>query len=354
MPNKKIVFLTRPIGPPWDEASKNFAFYLARQVKIPFVEFTLLTTKETITEIPPYIKQDSIHTTKALTLFSKLRLFWYLWHSDADCIHSISVFTPATGLVIKFIIWVRQFKVIQTISSLSPTNFFIPYANFGDITVCFSQATAKKLKRYNIIAEVIPPGIPVDVFRPKQKENIIAFLGELYRQQSFDIVVPLVDTLLRLLPNYTIILGFRTTRKPAQEAILVTQLKKRWANNASVRFTNIIYDMPAFLAKTKLVIFPATHVTEKFDYPLVLLEALSSGTPIIVSNIGPLRELATLPGAATPTSNSPGEFYEIIIQTLKKFSTRSAEARKTAIQNFDIQKAAKRYEAIYKKLLFEK
>ena len=29
---KKILFVSRPIAPPWDEASKNFAYNLAKEI----------------------------------------------------------------------------------------------------------------------------------------------------------------------------------------------------------------------------------------------------------------------------------------------------------------------------------
>ncbi len=37
MPHKKILLATRPLVPPWDEASKNFAYFLAKHIPAAIV-----------------------------------------------------------------------------------------------------------------------------------------------------------------------------------------------------------------------------------------------------------------------------------------------------------------------------
>lgn len=346
---EKIVFLTRPIAPPWDEASKNFALYLVKQLRIPSMQFILLTTKEYLKGLPPSVRQEGIHTTKALTLQSKLKLLWYLWKTDARFVHCLFVLTPLTGLVLRLLKGVKGFKIIQTISSLSEHRFLLPFTIFGDEVVCFSNKTAQILKTYGISATIIPPAIPLHLFKPVKKENIIAFLGELHRLESFDLVSHLIEKFVKEFPDYSIVLGFRTTRKPKEELELVSRLKKKWQLNDRISFMDVIEDMPAFLAKTKLVMLPATRVTEKFDFPLVLLEALGSGTPIIVSNVGPLQELAGLPGVASPTTNTPEALCAAAQKIFNNFEKFSKAARTTAENHFNIDHVAKQYETLYKK-----
>lgn len=351
--NKNIAFLTRPIGPPWDESSKNFALYLSKAMKIPNTNFILLSTSHTIPKLPFNIKQLPLHQKDELNLWTKLRFFVYLLVSPPDCIHSLTVLTPFTGAIIKLLKLVKNFKAIQTITSLSnDRSLALKLSIFGDVVVSLSENTAQKLRRIGINAIVIPPGIPTDNFKPAKKEKIIAFLGELYRLKSYNIVVDLVEILERSLPDYNIVLGFRTKNKPAEEKQLVAKLRKRFENSQSITFVEVIEDMPRFLERTKLVIFPATRIVGKFDYPLVLLEALTSGTPIVISRLGPLEELSSLAGVMTAPSNSADSFFKTIKNALNDYKNLSKAARKTAENNFNIQEIAKQYETLYKNLLF--
>ena len=348
---KKIVFLTRPISPPWDEASKNFAMYLARAINIPGVELTLLTTKHKVTVFPSWVKQEHIQENVALSAPSKMRLVWYILKTDADCIHSLFVHTPLTGFIIRLIKSFKNFKAIQTISSLSSRRL-VPLTLFGDVIVCFSRTNANLLKQHNVASIVIPPAVPTDIFVPSKKENIIAFLGELYRLKSYPLVDGLVELLTENMPDYRFVLGFRRTRKPPQEQYLMSQLKEKWQRNPRISFVDVIEDMPSFLSKTKLVVLPATQFKGKFDYPLVARAALASGTPVILSRIGPMKELASFPGVVAPTINTSQCFFEVIVKSLKTYHKLSDSARKTAQAHFSIETIAKQYEALYQKILF--
>ena len=68
---KKILLITRPIAPPWDEASKNFAYYLARNLDM--FEMYILTNGY-LPDLPKHIHQKPIYTSNKLTYFQRARL----------------------------------------------------------------------------------------------------------------------------------------------------------------------------------------------------------------------------------------------------------------------------------------
>ena len=67
----KILMVTRPIAPPWDEASKNFAKDLAIELKDQQV--TLLTDKQ-YEELPSTIEQLELYSQPTLNSKQKTKL----------------------------------------------------------------------------------------------------------------------------------------------------------------------------------------------------------------------------------------------------------------------------------------
>ena len=77
---KKILFVSRPITPPWDEASKNFAYNLAKEIahSSDSPEIHLMTT-HTQLNLPENIKQEEIYkySEKDFKFSDKLRSLFF-------------------------------------------------------------------------------------------------------------------------------------------------------------------------------------------------------------------------------------------------------------------------------------
>ena len=352
---KKLVFVTRPISPPWDEGSKNLALDLSKKIRINKLSISLLTTGFVLKSVPKDVAQIPLYSNSKLNFFNKAKLFLFLIRARFDIFHLIFVTTPITSLFVRLILILKRVRSVQTVASLDKNlpNFFLRLMLYGNRIVCFSKSTADKIKSTGISnVEIIPPGVDVDKFKPGNKKNKIAFLGELYRMDSFPIVSELVPLLVSELPNYSIVLGFRGSTKPPQERESINKLHKKYSNIKNVDWKDVIGEMEEFLKDTKLVIIPAKKTQGKFDFPMVLLEALSCGTPIIISPINPLLELTRYKGAFAPSINTPNSFANKIREILSEasYNSFSKQARETAVNNFSIEKVAKQYEKIYEEL----
>lgn len=358
MPNtSKLVFITRPIAFPWDEGSKNLTLILAKKIRIPNLIIYLLTTQRPIKSISKNIMQLPLFSNPKLTIFNKFKILIFLIGTNANIFHFIFAATPITSIIIKLILFLKRKKSLQTIVSLD--NYFPSLALklmiYGNQIVCLSKTTAQKIRKAGFSnVHIIPPGVDMNIFLPLEKKNAIAFLGELYRMESYSVVKELLPLIAKAFPSYTIILGFRFSNKLPQEYELREKLKSEIGSiNAKIVWRDVIENMPRFLGNAKLVILPAINMRGKFDFPLVLLESLASGTPIIVSPINPLIELAQYEGVKTPSSNSALSFMETVIESLNEnsYNELSQAARKTAAKHFSIQKITKQYEKIYERLI---
>ncbi len=352
---KKLIFITRPIAPPWDEGSKNFALHLAEKIRLPNLIPHILTTKTTTKGLPKNVVKIPLFFSSRLTFTTKLRLFFFLIKTNADIVHFLFVATPITGIVLRFLLFFKRIKTVQTVSSVEGNSgFLLKLMIYGNRIVCLSKITAEKLGRAglrNIC--IIPPGVDTERFKPSYKKSKIAFLGELYRMDSYSIISKLIPLLSYAFPDYSITLGFRFSNKLSQELELREKLHKEIAGLKNIEWENVIENMEDFLKDTKLVILPARVMWGKFDYPLVLLEALSCASLVLVSPVGSLSELTQYKGVLSPVENTADSFIEKVKEILseKSYNNLSRLARESALKHFSIEKVAKQYEEIYGELI---
>jgi len=115
-----------------------------------------------------------------------------------------------------------------------------------------------------------------------------------------------------------------------------------------------VADMPALFDSVDLQIFPSDSLYGKMDLPLVLLEGMGRGVPVLLSELPPLAEL--LPdgraGRVIPAEDSKAwaaGMLEFVTdrQLLKK---ASEAARETVAQEFSREKLGREYDNLYREL----
>ena len=158
---KKILLYTRPIVPPWDEASKNLAYDIATNLPKKQFLISLLTPKksafnqELLTKYPQ-IKPEEMYSSANLNLKNKLKLLSRLFRFrlKTDLIHFL--FTPRsiTSLLIRLRLKLSKVKTIQTVATLSKKNLEnlkkLNKILFADTIIVQSKNTYIKLKNQEI------------------------------------------------------------------------------------------------------------------------------------------------------------------------------------------------------------
>ncbi|MDD3607815.1 MAG: glycosyltransferase family 4 protein [Candidatus Moranbacteria bacterium] len=400
---KKILLYTRPIIPPWDEASKNLAWDLAKNSSGNF-HFNLLTTKQKGVDIEKisghnklsqrrsserfqdFLNKNNNDRITLLPIFSsprlgkkeKLQMLMFLRSISSkkfDIIHFLFTPRPLTSFLIRRQLKKPQIKTIQTIATINKELFGKPRKLkkllFADKIIAQSEFTYKKLKKAGLEnTELIYPAIDLDKFRPKEKDVtllkrfslepndfIILFPGEYVRLKAVDDILKAFEMINKDRPerNYKLILACRIKSKKDEKKMLQTKKRsERLGLSKNIVFIETFDEMPKLYNIADLIIFPVREMTGKFDLPLALIEAMACQKPVLVSDIPVLQEFVKegKTGFVTPKAD-PQKLAEKIekIEQEKEIGARIAKnGLDFVLDNFDIKKNVKKYEDLYQKL----
>ena len=377
---KKILFVTRPIAPPWDEASKNMAYQLAINVAKINSNFEIhLMTKGILSGLPKNIIQHPIYTSAKndFTFSQKIRSLFFQWKmkNKFDIVHYF--FTPSkfNSLVIKKFLYPKKSKTIQTIATLREdlmTKKEIKNNMFGDILVTYSNYTKKRLKDLGFAnVQHIYPGINLALFAPQEKKPsllascnfaatnfIIGFAGEYVRLGGVDNIVDSFSEIEKKIPEARLFLNVRLKNKKdaLKKEEIVSRLKKlrlleKVSFEENVDFTK--FSMGDCFNVYDVALFPVHNMKGKFDVPLVVPEAMACQKPVILSDIPILREFTNNNNTVIIKKKNTEELTRAILDLYNNSEKRAEIASNGmhfARRNFNIEFIAEEYNDLYDKL----
>ncbi len=114
---------------------------------------------------------------------------------------------------------------------------------------------------------------------------------------------------------------------------------------ARVRFASTVPDMPALIAASEALLFPARSLHAKTDLPLVVLEAWRERRPVLASDLEPLVETIGAGGATLPMEAGP--WLEALRALPRDGAAMGAAGRARYETRYAPQAAAAAYEALY-------
>lgn len=372
---RRVLLATRPLVPPWDEASKNFAYFLGRSVENH--RLTLLTTQEKIADLPTTVTEEPIFRHHHLNLGAKLALFRYLRkvRADFDVTHYLFTPTKQNTTLIKLFAKPSRGKTLQTIATLredlyTPTE--LRSLLFADHITVYADLTKRKLADlgFNNVSRIYP-GIDLDLYRPTKKNKLVMETYQL-RPEDFFVVYPgeytrlgITDTLFDAWVSYfqvnpttniRFLFACRIKNEADHEKRSVLQTKTQalgLTDKILFQDTQAIADMAALYNTADVVLFPVENLRGKFDVPLVIIEAYACGKPVILSDLPQFQEF-TNPDICVTLSRGSGA---AITDSVAYLSQNRAEglrlgdnARRFVKDHFDLKNTAKQYEELYTSL----
>jgi len=309
-----VLFISKPIAPPFHDGSKCLVRDVARH--LTRVDPIVLTSPGA----PVLRAANGARPVRAVEAYgapggftpafsANLRAAaWVLLGSRASVWHFVFAPNARTSGAGTWLKRLRRVPVVQTVAS-PPRSFGEPQALFfGDVLVAQSTWTRSQIESSYAgcglppphIA-VIPPPVPdlstpslADIERVRHElqlapeQRYLIYPGDLETSSGAEATAALAQRLSGLMPDVITVFAYR--RKTAGAASVAERLRAR-VSAAHTRFVQDSPDILALLAGAAAVLFPVDDLWGKVDLPIVLLEAMQLGVPVLVLDQGPLCDL---------------------------------------------------------------
>lgn len=370
---KRVLLATRPLTPPWDEASKNFAYFLGKSIVDHAL--TLLGTKTKLDGIPHTNSVVPLFHQAHLTGMEKARLFWFLWKNKSNFDITHYLFTPSkqnTSLIKSYLLPTKG-KTIQTIATLRDDlynedelkKFF-----FADRLVVYTDQTKEKLQKMGLNnVSRIYPGIDLYLYqsRPKSQELLYSlgltsehivtlYPGEYVRLGATDTLTEFCIQYFTKNPESRLRFVFACRVKNEDDAKKKAEVQRRLAEagvEKYVVYTDTVPDMPSLYNLADIVLFSVENLHGKFDVPLVIIEAYACKKPVILSDLSAFSEFSDPSICVTiPKGNitSLEEKIDLLIAHPEMRATLGNQARAFVEEKFDLSNTADEYSKLYASL----
>jgi glycosyltransferase involved in cell wall biosynthesis len=310
----RVLFVSKPIAPPWNDGSKNLVRDVARNLSR--ARATVLTT-EGAPSLGERVAMEPIYATSgrfAPGLAQNARVVRRLLTGDAlDVWHFVFAPNPASSTVARFTSRTRRVlgwkgRVVQTIASAPRSFDGVAQWIFGDVVVVVSEWMRGCLLGAGVKREVRviqpcaeAPRTPTDDAKRAVRAKLdigdaplVLYPGDYEVSHGAATVARAVATIVAKSPDARIVFACRAkTPKSADARALVERDLRAAGLLDRTRHAGEVDDMPALLAASSVVAFPVDDLYGKVDIPLVLLEALALGIPVVAARGGPLEALTS-------------------------------------------------------------
>jgi len=362
----RVLLVSKPVAPPWNDSAKNLARDLARHGRR--FAYHVLTVPgyapegEAVVAEPIYRDRGSF----APALSANLRVFARLLRRDQAAVrHFLFAPNPRASLAARLACAWRRVPTLQTVVSFPRGDRGLGALLFGDRVAVLSEHGRRRLMRAGVdearLRHIAPgvgiPPLPSDEQRRKARLRrglddapLVLFAGD-YEFSSG--ARTLAEAIPRVLAQgaASFVLACRDkTRRAARERERVAELLSAPGIRECVRMESEVDDILDLVAASTLCVMPSESLYAKSDLPLVLLEALARGVPLVVADVDPLREVLRGGGGVAVPPRAPEALARAISGLLADDSHRrllGAQARASAERHFDVARMSRDYEDLY-------
>lgn len=349
----RILLLTsHPIDPPWDSADKSIAVSLIRHLpEHRFVGFGRAGATPAVRyRRVPIVARDG-HPSPAT--FAQIALYGAALEPACDLVHAVMTIGPRFArlgaLRHRLPARIRR-PLIHTVPGVVDRQLLAGARPWG-LTVALSRATADVLRDAGFgDVRVIAPGIPIDRWpvRPRQPTSPVVLFAGHYGAGDEE-AVRAAAAASRRNADVRLVLAMRAHR--GQNAAAENERLLRLARSeglAGVEILGEVDDIPALIARSAVVLMTPSSLAGKADIPLVVLEALATGRPVVVSELPEFEALgAGVTRVPVGSHDAAGAAVAHLLSDPSGWEQRAHDGRALVERRFSERAMAEQYAQLY-------
>ncbi len=365
----EILIVSKPISPPWNDGSKTLVRDLAGAMTrhdpvvlgVRGVPLALARGR-----VEPLFYQPNegfgLSGVPAMRLAARLASGRRgdLWHF---------VFAPnaRTSRTARALSRLRRVPTVQTVASVPRPGEDLDAVLFADRVVVLSRRTERRFLEHGVSAarlrRIAPCVAPVRVSGDMRGDGrrlaglpadapVVLFPGDLAPGGGGRETIEAVAALPPSLGAILVVAARRKSGRVAEAERALRQLAADRGIAERVRWVGETAHIHALIAAADVVALPGTDLGAKVDLPIVLLEALCLGVPVLVARGGSAEELADGGGARSIDSDSDAiarSLEDVLCDTDGR--PARAAAAKRAYLAYRPEGMAEAYERVYDEVL---
>lgn len=221
-----------------------------------------------------------------------------------------------------------------------------------DYVLCINKYLQKFVTQFisDEIVQYVPYPVDIDVFKPTEDKNaarkklslptdkfLIGYLGQIYRKRGIFTLLDAFNMVAKSHQNTSLVIAtYGLNPEKPHVRFFFDYVKHIEANKQVIVLNEPLERVERFYQAMDLMVLPFTQPYYIMDPPLVLMEALASGIPLVTTPLGAIRELTydKVNALHVPPENARALSEAIISLAFDpEFCSRLGEhARKTAIK----------------------
>lgn len=254
----------------------------------------------------------------------------------------------------------RKRVFVQTLTSSVGVERFAPLLRHLDAVVALSAHTEQALLAAGLATDRVHriyPGVGLaDLVLNAPRPRRVLYAGDLDEEIAKSLLTLAAGLTRPSLDGWTLVVACRP--KTPESRVIAEDLRAAFAAEATGRVEVLgeVQDMDALFRRCAVQVFVASHLRNKMDLPLVLLEGMSRGLGVLCLDAAPVNEIVSV---AKERGLEPGacvESVDDLVEALEEAASSdlllrwATDARRLVEMEFSLGLMAERYALLYQRL----